>query len=83
LDENSVKFFAASLVLGLESFHDQLIVYRDLKPENILIKSNGYICLTDFGLSRLFKLRMPKDEHDKCLTGTDEYLAPETVIGKE
>lgn len=32
--------------------HNKGYIYRDLKPENIIIKSNGYIQLTDFGLSK-------------------------------
>ena len=45
-----MKFIAASIALGFESFHSLNIVYRDLKPENILIDEKGYINLTDFGI---------------------------------
>ena len=31
--------------------HSKDIIYRDLKPENILIDVDGYLKLTDFGLS--------------------------------
>jgi len=32
--------------------HNNGLIYRDLKPENILIAKDGYIKITDFGLSK-------------------------------
>ncbi|KAK1265710.1 Phototropin-1 [Acorus gramineus] len=53
LKEESVRFYAAEVVVALEYLHCQGIIYRDLKPENILIQSDGHISLTDFDLSCL------------------------------
>jgi serine/threonine protein kinase len=40
------------MCLAVDYLHSQRVIYRDLKPENILIDSEGYIKITDFGLSR-------------------------------
>jgi serine/threonine protein kinase len=48
-------------------------VYRDLKPENILLGEDGYIKLTDFGLSKEI------DCETATFCGTHEYMAPEIV----
>ncbi|XP_012571392.1 phototropin-1 isoform X2 [Cicer arietinum] len=53
LKEDSVRFYAAEVVIALEYLHCQGIIYRDLKPENVLIQSNGHVSLTDFDLSCL------------------------------
>ena len=42
-------------MLALEHMHNEGVVYRDLKPENILIDMDGYLRLTDFGLSKIIE----------------------------
>jgi serum/glucocorticoid-regulated kinase 2 len=57
-DELRSKFYAAQIALALGHLHSQDVLYRDLKPENILLGEDGYVYLTDFGLSRI----LGKDE---------------------
>ncbi|XP_047313273.1 phototropin-1 [Impatiens glandulifera] len=65
LKEDSVRFYAAEVIVALEYLHCQGIIYRDLKPENVLLQSNGHVSLTDFDLS--------------CLTSCKpQLLLPET-----
>nr|AML78565.1 putative LOV domain-containing protein [Cannabis sativa] len=49
--EDSARFYAAEVVIGLEYLHCLGIIYRDLKPENILMQKDGHIVLADFDLS--------------------------------
>lgn len=47
-----------------------------LKPENVLIDRDGYIKITDFGLSKQGII----DNHGaNSFCGTPEYLAPEVI----
>ncbi len=53
------KFYAAQVLLALDHLHTDLdTIYRDLKPENILVDQEGYIKLTDFGLSKSSHIRV-------------------------
>nr|AML78511.1 putative LOV domain-containing protein [Oxera pulchella] len=51
IKEDSARFYAAEVVIGLEYLHCLGIIYRDLKPENILLQKDGHIVLADFDLS--------------------------------
>jgi len=78
-NEEAVKFYAAQITLAINHLHENNIIYRDLKPENVLIDKDGYIKITDFGLSK----RNITDNHSaNSFCGTPEYLAPEIVENK-
>lgn len=51
---------------------------RDLKPENILLGSDGYIKITDFGLSKL-NGQSNSRVIGTTFCGTAEYLSPEQL----
>lgn len=57
----------------IKRFHEHVpsLVYGDIKPENILIRTDGSVCLVDFG-SVLYQ-----GEKNRKVFGTREYLAPD------
>jgi len=58
LPEQEAKFYAAEIVLAIESVHKLDCIHRDLKPDNVLIDADGHIKLSDFGLSKKLDLKM-------------------------
>ncbi|EDV20515.1 uncharacterized protein TRIADDRAFT_60987 [Trichoplax adhaerens] len=73
--EEDVKFYLAQLALALGHIHKLGIIYRDLKPENVLLAADGFISLTDFGLSK----ESVEDKKTFSFCGTVEYMAPEVI----
>ena len=68
-------FYVAGVLDAICHLHTKDIVFRDLKPENILIASDGYIKLTDFGLSKENCFAM-------SFCGSPAYLSPEMLEKK-
>ena len=69
LPEEDAKFYAAEMVLAIESVHDMGCIHRDLKPDNVLIGKDGHIKLSDFGLSK--KLDAFLDKNNKLIFNQD------------
>ena len=69
LPEEDAKFYAAEMVLAIESVHEMDCIHRDLKPDNVLIDKDGHIKLSDFGLSKKleFILNCQKDNNNNSL----------------
>ncbi|EGR33922.1 protein kinase domain protein, partial [Ichthyophthirius multifiliis] len=72
--EEESKFYFAQILLSLEYLHQKNIIYRDLKPENIILDMEGYIKITDFGLSKVLN---NKEDLNYTYCGSYEYMAPE------
>ncbi|KAF6802606.1 CAMK protein kinase [Colletotrichum sojae] len=83
----------AELVGAVRYLHDRRITHRDIKLENVLVNltapeladpamdwatyPHSVITLTDLGLSR----RFADDEKLETRCGSDDYAAPEVIVG--
>lgn len=55
VDFNNVLYYIREMAKALCDIHAAGIVHRDFRPENIMIRSNGGICVIDFGISSIKK----------------------------
>ncbi|MGA2188882.1 MAG: serine/threonine-protein kinase [Steroidobacteraceae bacterium] len=68
--------FLEQIASALAAIHEVGVLHRDLKPANVMLRTDGSICLIDFGLAKA-------NETDADLTGTREifgtpyYMSPE------
>jgi len=76
VQEDSAKFYVASVALALEYLHGNDTVYRDLKPENVLVDGAGYVKLGDFGFAKCLE----GQPRTFTFCGTPGYVAPENIL---
>ena len=79
--EKTVKFYMAQIFLSIDYLHKNDYIFLGLKPGNILLDKDGYIKLTDFGLSKI--ISNCDNNSTNTLCGTLDYIAPEMYKGKK
>nr|AML79048.1 putative LOV domain-containing protein [Caiophora chuquitensis] len=80
--EESARFYAAEVVVGLEYLHCLGIIYRDLKPENVLLQKDGHIVLTDFDLSFMTSSKPQIIKHPPPRNRRSKSQPPPTFVAE-
>ena len=58
----------------MNQLHSNGFVHGDIKPENLVIDKDGYLRITDFGISRTWR-----ENNSEDTSGTPGYMAPEVM----
>eukprot|EP00842_Homolaphlyctis_polyrhiza_P002432 jgi/Hompol1/318/HPOL_002902-RA len=77
--QGRTRFYACEVLLALQYFHQNNIVYRDLKLDNILLGADGHIKVADYGIC---KAGMPYGATTSTFCGTPDYMAPEILMNR-
>ncbi|KAM3937569.1 protein kinase C theta type-like [Leptodactylus fuscus] len=80
LNIDSVRFYTAEIVCGLQFLHGHNIVHRDIKPANIMLDGDGHIRLIDLGIARN---GVTSSSKIRGKAGTPGYKAPEVLLRQE
>jgi tRNA A-37 threonylcarbamoyl transferase component Bud32 len=74
--------YLEQIASALHAIHSVGVLHRDLKPANVMLRTDGSLCLIDFGLAKA-------NEMEVSLTGTREifgtpyYMSPEQGHAEE
>jgi hypothetical protein len=82
LERADILELALPVAEGLNFAHRRGIIHRDLKPANLLLKSDGGVCLADFGLARSLFNDTLADVEGRQGEGTAPYMSPAVAAGE-
>jgi serine/threonine protein kinase len=85
IDPYAARFYAAELVLAVDSLHQSGYIHRDIKLENLMIAEDGHLVLVDFGICHKIEPSCDDpycDEVSDIRCGTPVYAPPEMVMGR-
>lgn len=74
LPERMLLQISYCIAAGLAFLHSNNIMHRDLKPENVLMSSDGWVKLSDLGLSGELRASITP-----TFLGDEYFLAPEQI----
>jgi serine/threonine protein kinase len=57
LSHETIQYFTANILKGLEYLHGKNVVHRDIKPSNILLDDEYMPKITDFGTAKVFECK--------------------------
>jgi len=73
---------AEDIARALAHMHSKRVLHRDIKSENLLVGDNYRLKLCDFGFARFYDPSVEKTKkRPLSICGTDEYMAPEVILG--
>jgi serine/threonine-protein kinase len=84
--EPAALLIAVNVARALQHAYAQGVIHRDIKPANILITKSGAVKVTDFGMAKSERVKMPGRKHDTPLQvaiGTPRYMSPEQARGEK
>ncbi|KAL6074487.1 LISK family protein kinase [Balamuthia mandrillaris] len=68
---------AYDIACAMAYLHSRSVIHRDLKSKNLLVDDNWKVKVCDFGFARTMTNR------PMTLCGTDEWMAPEMILGQQ
>ena len=82
LTEEESRFYAAEMVVAIDTIHKLGFIHRDVKPDNLLIDKSGHIKLSDFGLCKSFNVdveALPTTSHSAGAGDSRSHLTNLTM----
>jgi eukaryotic-like serine/threonine-protein kinase len=68
--------YVQQIASALEAIHSVGILHRDLKPANVMLRTDGSLCLIDFGLAKANEMEVSLTA-TREIFGTPYYMSPE------
>ncbi|CAD8129448.1 unnamed protein product [Paramecium sonneborni] len=79
LNTYNLQFYIGSLILCMEYFHLNHIIYRNVSPTHVMVDDQGFIKLIGLGTAKYIENNKGKTF---TMKGTPHYMAPEIFIGR-